>query len=351
MNMVNRQIILRKRPEGAISGEHFEVIEAPLPAPGPDEALVRVAWLGIDPTQRTWLNPSATYAQPIALGEVMRGSGVGQVIASRTDRLAVGDWVYGATGWQEFVVAGAGGLYGLNRVPDGIDPKAMLNVFGVSGLTAYFGMMAVGEPKPGSTVFVSAAAGSIGSIAGQIARIMGARVIGSAGGEEKCRWVTEAAGFDACIDYHREDVRQRLRRFAPDGIDVVFDNVGGAVLEAALDNLALHARVVLCGSISSGYREQGYGTGPVNYMQLGFHRARMEGFIFLDYVDRFPAAFGDLSRWVAEGRLIYRDDVVDGLENAPAALQGLFDGSNIGKRLVRLSCADVGAAEQPAPVS
>lgn len=296
-------------------------------------------WLGIDPTQRTWLNDSATYTQPVAIGDVMRGSGVGRVVASRTDRLAVGDWVYGLTGWQEYVVAADDGLFGLNLVPGGVDPKAMLNPFGVSGLTAYFGMTEVGLPGPGSTVFVSAAAGSVGSIAGQIARNLGARVIGSAGSEEKCRWVMECAGFDACIDYHHEDVRERLQSFAPDGIDVVFDNVGGAVLEAALDNLALHARVVLCGSISSGYREQGYGVGPRNYMQLGFRRARMEGFIFFDYAKRFPAAFGDISRWMAEGRLICREDIVDGLENAPSALQGLFEGRNIGKRLVRLGLA------------
>lgn len=337
MNAVNRQVILRERPKGAISAEHFKIIEAALPELGPNEALVRVAWLGIDPTQRTWLNASATYTRPVAIGEVMRGSGVGQVVASRTERLAVGDWVYGLTGWQEYVVASGEGLYGLNRVPDGVDPKAMLNVFGASGLAAYFGMTAVGEPTAGSTAFVSAAAGSVGSIAGQIARNLGARVIGSAGSEEKCRWVMENARFNACINYRHENVRERLRSFAPEGIDVVFDNVGGAVLEAALDNLALHARVVLCGSVSSGYREESYGAGPSNYMQLAFRRARMEGFIFLDYVDRFPAAFEDLSRWVSEGRLNYREDIIDGLENAPAALQDLFEGRNIGKRLVRLS--------------
>lgn len=341
MNMVNRQVILRERPKGAISAEHFEIIEGALPEPGTDEALVRVAWLGIDATQRTWLNASATYTHPVAIGEVMRGSGVGQVVASRTERLAVGDWVYGLTGWQEYVVVSGEGLYGLNRVPDGVDPKAMLSVLGASGLTAYFGITAVGAPIAGSTVFVSAAAGSVGSIAGQIARNLGARVIGSAGGEKKCRWAIESAGFDACIDYRQENVRERLRSFAPEGIDVVFDNVGGTVLEDALDNLALHARVVLCGSVSSGYREESYGAGPSNYMQLGFRRARMEGFIFLDYLDRFPTAFEDLSRWVSEGRLNCREDIVDGLENAPAALQGLFEGRNIGKRLVRLS------SEQP----
>lgn len=336
MSPSNRQLLLATRPAGPVDARHFKLVEAPIPRPGPGEALVRVVWLGIDPTQRTWLNATATYAAPVRIGEVMRGSGVGLVVASDSDRLSVGDWVAGETGWQDYVVAGGEGLFGLNRVPDGIDPKAMLSIYGVNGLTACFGMTEIGRPEQGSAVFVSGAAGSVGSIAGQIAKIKGARVIGSAGGPEKCGWVTDVARFDACIDYKSEDVALRLRDFAPDGIDIAFDNVGGPILETALENLAPHARVVLCGGIASGYGENAYGAGPRNYMQLAFKRARMEGFIFLDFVARFPQAFADLSCWVAEGRLTYREDIVDGLENAPAALQGLFEGRNLGKQLVKV---------------
>lgn len=335
MERINRQWRLRERPVGLVEDRHFTLVECAPPEPGPGEALVRVVWLGIDPTQRTWLNPSSTYLTPVAIGEVMRGSGVGQVVVSNSDRFAVGDWVSGLTGWQEYVLASVEGLFGLNRIPDGVDPKDMLGIFGVNGLTAYFGLTEIGQPKPGETVFVSGAAGSTGSIAGQIAKTLGCRVIGSAGGLQKCTRVVEA-GFDACIDYKNENVPRRLRELAPDGINVMFDNVGGPILEAALENLAMGARIVLCGSISSGYGEGAYGAGPRNYMQLGFRRARMEGFIFLDYVQRFPKAFADLSQWVAEGRLTHRETIVDGLKQAPRALAGLFEGRNEGKQLVQL---------------
>lgn len=336
MTMKNRQIMLRERPVQAVGAQHFELAEHETPPLAENEALVRVKWLAIEPTQRTWLNPSPTYASPVELGTVMRGSGVGQVVASRSPTYEVGDWVYGATGWQDYCVAKGEGLYGLNRVPDGVEPKAMLTVFGVSGLTAYFGMTAVGAAGAGEAVFVSAAAGSVGCMAGQIAAIRGGRVIGSTSNRRKCRFLRDLAGFDEVVDYREEDLRQRLKRFAPEGLDVVFDNVGGDILEDALDNLAVQARVVLCGSIASGYRENGYGQGPANYMELAFRRARMEGFIFLDFADRFPAAFHDIRNWVDEGRLICPEYIVDGLQNAPMALQGLFEGRNLGKCLVRL---------------
>ena len=334
---MNRQWVLVERPSGPVAPHHFEFRETPVPEPGPGEALVRVVWLGLDPTQRTWLNEHATYINPVMLGEVMRGSGVGQVIASRTDRLAVGDWVAGTLGWQDYVLAKEEGLFGFTRIPAGIDPKAMLGVYGVSGLTAYFGMLEIGRPQRGETVFVSGAAGSVGAIAGQIAKIHGCRVIGSAGGSAKCAWVTEVAGFDACIDYKSENLESRLQELAPEGLSVVFDNVGGEALEAALGNLALRARVVLCGSISSGYTDRGYGHAPRNYMELGFKRARMEGFIFIDYVARFPEALQTLVRWVNEGQLVYAEQIHYGLEHAPSALQGLFDGQNLGKQLLRIA--------------
>ena len=298
---------------------------------------MRVVWLGIDPTQRTCLNEGPTYLNPVSVGDVMRGSGVGQVIASKSSRLAVGDWVYGVTGWQEFVLTGDEGLFGLNVVPPGIDPKAMLSIFGVNGLTAYFGMTDIGNPVAGETVLVTGAAGGVGSIAGQIVKALGCRVIGTAGGPQKVRWVEDVAGFDACIDYKAEDVEARLRELAPEGINVVLDNVGGLMLEAALANIATHARIIICGGIASGYTGASYGVTPRNYMELGFKRARMEGFIFLDYVARFPEALGRLVAWVNEGKIVYTEQIADGLESAPAALQGLFEGKNLGKQLVKVS--------------
>ncbi|WP_141735218.1 NADP-dependent oxidoreductase [Oligoflexus tunisiensis] len=335
-NREHRQIILKKRPLGRIHPNHFQMIDGPRPVPRDGEALVQVMWLGIDPTQRTWLNEKRTYMPPVAIGEVMRGSGVGIVVDSRSDRYKVGDWVAGMTGWQNFAIAGEGGLFGMNPIPDGIDPKAMLSILGVNGLTAYFGMTEIGKPKSGETVFVSGAAGSVGSIAGQIAKIRGCKVIGSAGGPEKCSWVTQTANFDACIDYKSGHLEDELRRLAPDGIHVVFDNVGGTTLEAALANLANHARIVISGSISSGYSQDNYGTGPRNYMELGFKRARMEGFIFLDYLSEFPRAFFDIKKWIDTNQITYAEDIKLGLESAPDALQGLFDGKNFGKQLIKL---------------
>lgn len=271
----------------------------------------------------------------------MRGSGVGQVVASRSGRLPVGTWMYGSPGWQEVVVArdDAAGVFGMYPVPSlpGLDPKSMLSVYGVNGLTAYFGMTDIAGLKPdseGKTVLVTGAAGGVGSIAGQIARVLGARVIGVAGGPAKCAWLREVGRFDAAIDYRAEHVSARLEALAADGFDVVFDNVGGPMLEAGLDHLAPHARVVLCGGVSSGYRRGHYGETPRNLMNLAFRRARMEGFIFLDYVQRFPEALGHLLSWVQAGEIVWHEQVAEGLAAAPDALQGLFEGRNLGKQLV-----------------
>ncbi|GAA1831950.1 NADP-dependent oxidoreductase [Actinomadura chokoriensis] len=338
-----RQIVLRERPASGITSDTFAERSRPLPALADGEALVRVAWLGIDATQRTWLNPDATYMAPVGIGDVMRGSGVGCVVSSRNPALPEGQWVYGVLGWQEYVVARDGGLFGVNPVPDGIDPRHMLTVFGVSGLTAYVGVSRVLEVAEGDAVLVTGAAGSVGSLAGQIARLSGARVIGTAGSPEKAAWVKDVAGFDACADYRADSVPDALRDFAPDGLNGVFDNVGGVLLENALDRLALHARVALCGSISSGYTAAGYGAGPANYMQLAFRRARMEGFIFFDHHRHFPEALSRLAGWVSAGELRWAEDVVEGLHNAPAALQRLFDGANLGKQLVRVAPAETEA--------
>jgi NADPH-dependent curcumin reductase CurA len=337
MKDANRQWTLTRRPTGLVGEGDFILREVPVPTIGPGEALVRVQWLGFDATQRGWLNEGPNYLAPVALGEVMRGAGVGVVVASNTDQYAVGEHVAGMVGWQDYAVAGGQGLFGLNTVPPGIDPQAMLSIFGSNGLTAYFGMTDIGRPRPGETVVVSAAAGATGSIAGQIAKALGgAPVIGVAGGPAKSAWVTDVAGFDSCIDYQNEDVGERLQQLAPDGVDVFFDNVGGPVLDAVLAHLAVRARIVVCGAVASGYEPGQPPPGPRNYLQLGIKRARMEGFIFLDYVDRFPEAFGALHGWVTDGQVVYAEDVVDGLENAPAALRRLFEGHNHGKQLLRV---------------
>lgn len=333
---INRQLILVARPSGDVGPECFELRRGEIPVPQPGEALVRVRWLGIDATQRTWLNTDGPYASPARLGAVMPGSGVGEVVAANASQLKPGDWVAGPVGWQDYAIAGGEGLFGLNKVPDGARPRDMLHVFGVNGLTAYIGLTGIGRPHAGETVFVTGAAGGVGSIAGQIARLLGCRVIGSAGGATKCTWLRDVVRFDACIDYRREDMRAQLAQYAPNGIDVVFDNTGGPALEAALDRIATGARIVLCGSIASGYRGGDYGEGPRNYMQLAFRRARMEGFIFLDHVETFPAAFAALSRWRDAGEIRIGETISTGLETAPTALAGLFRGANLGKQLVRL---------------
>ncbi|WP_280217216.1 NADP-dependent oxidoreductase [Nocardia neocaledoniensis] len=334
---MNRQWILVARPTGLVDDSCFEFRRVEVPSPGPGEALVRVVWLGFDPTQRGWLNDGPNYLDPVPLGAVMRGSGVGQVVASNSAEYVVGDWVYGMVGWQDYVLASGQGLLGLNVVPPGVDPKAMLGIFGATGLTAYFGMVDIGRPAAGDTVVVSGAAGATGSIAGQIAKALGCRVIGIAGGARKCAWVTEVAKFDACVDHRSENVEARLRELAPDGIDVFFDNVGGPILDAALANIAERARIVVCGGVSSGYMAGEPPPGPRNYLQLGLKRARMEGFIFLDYLDRFPEAFARLHGWLAEGRIVYAEDVAEGFDRAPALLRGLFEGRNLGKQLLRVA--------------
>lgn len=334
---VNRQLVLVARPLEAVGDEHFEMREAPVPEPGDGQVLVETVWLGFDPTQRGWLNDVPSYMPPVALGEPMRASGVGRVVASNDPAYAEGDMVSGLLNWQDYSVQGPGVGFGLTKVPDGIPPEAVLSVFGTTGMTAYFGMLDLGEPKEGHTVFVSGAAGATGSVAAQIAKLKGATtVIGSAGGPAKCAWVTDTAGLDACIDYKSENTADRLKELAPKGLNIYFDNVGGPTLEAALDNIAMNARVVLCGAISTGYDMSAPAPGPRNYMQLVIMRARMEGFIIIDYMHRYPEAIAEMAGWVSEGKIVYEQQVSEGLENAPAALRGLFEGANLGKQLLRV---------------
>ena len=336
MSTVNRRWLLARRPEGHLKDSDFEFVREAVPAPGPGEILVKVTHLSFDPTQRGWL-AGDTYIPAVKIGEVVRAAGVGEVVASNNPNFSVGAKVQGAFGWQDYCVTDGGGFWPVTPLHPGLTPEQSLGVFGITGLTAYFGLTDIGKPKPGDVVLVSGAAGATGSVVGQIAKALGCTAIGIAGGKTKCDWVVETAGFDACIDYKSEPVARRIRELAPKGVNVVFENVGGAILDAALGNLAQRARVVLCGGISS-YNAASADEieGLKNYMALTVTRSRMEGFIVLDYAPRFAEGVKALAGWIAEGRIKSAEDVQTGLENAPATLRRLFEGKNFGKQLLRL---------------
>jgi NADPH-dependent curcumin reductase CurA len=335
--MENRQWLLRRRPEALVAVEDFEWKVAPRPAIGAGEVLVRTLLLSFDPTQRGWLNDAPGYMPPVQIGEPMRAGGIGQVIESNRPDLRPGDIVQGTLAWADFVVSDGREMRALRKV-DASEPLThWLGIYGVTGTTAYFGMLDVGAVRAGDVVVVSGAAGATGSVAGQIAKIQGAsKVIGIAGGAEKCAWLTEKAGYDAAIDYRSEKIGKRLRELAPRGVDLFFDNVGGEALDAVLLNLAQRARIVVCGGISSGY-----GTtmplGPKHYMQLVFKSARMEGFLIFNYAARMSEGVTALREWVHAGRIRFEEDVADGLENAPATLRRLFEGRNFGKQLLKVA--------------
>lgn len=329
----NRQIVLRRRPSGLVAVGDTELVTAVAPEPADGEALVRVTYVGIDAAARTWLDDQPGYLPPVQLGEVIRAAGIGEVVESRSDTYAVGDVVTLLTGFQEYVIIGADTI--ATRVPGpDVDQLAVMSVYGPTGATAYFGMTGIGNPQPGETVVVSAAAGATGSVAGQIAKIAGARVVGIAGGAAKCTAVVEEFGFDACIDYKRGDVPGDLKRLCPRGVDVFFDNVGGPILDAVLGRLAPNARVVLCGVISSYLT--GEHPGPANYVNLLAKTARMQGFNALYEWHRFGEAFAALRGWEQSGQLVHRETIADGLESCVDALNGLFTGANIGKMLVKI---------------
>jgi len=331
----NRQWILNARPTGALTGTEFRWNEAPIPQPADGQVLVRNLWLSFDPTQRNWMVLDS-YVPKIPLGEVMRAFGVGQVIQSRHPDFKPGELVQGGFGWQDYIATDGRGFGGMRKLPSGVPPNLALSLFGITGPTAYFGITDIGQVKAGETVVVSGAAGSTGSVAGQIAKIKGCRVIGTAGGKEKCDWLVEVAGFDGAIDYKSEDIGVRLSALCPNGIDVFFDNVGGIVLNEVLARINLKARIVLCGAISR-YNDAVPPPGPSNYFNLTPKRARMEGFIILDYGPRFPEAIEALGRWQREGRLVQKEDVAVGLENAPRTLMRLFTGENFGKQLLKIA--------------
>ena len=338
-NRMNGQWKLKSRPVGMVQESDFEYEVTPVPALKKGEFLIRNLYLAFEPAMRGWLNDVKSYVPPVGIGEVMRASTVGQVVESEHADYAVGDIVSGMLGWQEYAVnAGEAGLMSrVSKVPDGMPPYLMLSALGGTGLTAYFGMLDIGQPEAGDVVLVSGAAGATGSVAGQIARIKGAaKIIGIAGGQAKCDWLVKEIGFDAVIDYKSEDVGARLKQECPKGINVFFDNVGGDILDAALLNMAQNGRIVLCGGISS-YNEAELPPGPRNYMQLVIRRCRMQGFIVIDYADRMGEAIVELSGWIKSGELKHAEDIQEGIENTPRTFLRLFEGKNIGKQLLKIA--------------
>jgi NADPH-dependent curcumin reductase CurA len=338
MEGVNRKIVLVSRPVGMIGTENFEVKSEPIPSVRPGTFLLRNLYLSIDPAQRALFNESGAYGGTVPIGEAVWGPAVGQVVESQCEGYAPGDLVEGWFDWQEYFVGDGRRAGALGKIPNSISPIEALSVHGLTALTAYFGLKEIGRPEPGDVVAVSAAAGATGSVAAQIARIGGATVIGIAGGPEKCHWLRDVAKLHHTIDYKNENVAERMAALAPDGINVYFDNVGGSILNDALGALAQRGRVVVCGGISTGYTgDEGLPPGPPNIVKLSIKRGRMEGFVVGDFRRQFGTALEDLQRWVSKGELTYEVDILNGLEQAPAGLQRVFEGKNLGKQLVRIA--------------
>ena len=332
MTEINRQVLLVEKPSGKLGPEHFKMSEGGIPEPKDGEVLLRVRYISLDAANRAWMH-GATYRAAVETNTVMAGGGIAEVIASKSPALTPGDIVFGDTGWQDYATVPAKHL---SKMPK-LEPMThLLSIYGIAGLTAYFGLLDVGKPKAGETVVVSAAAGSVGSIVGQIAKLKGCRVVGIAGGKAKCDWLTSELGFDAAVDYKDGSVFKALKAAAPGGIDVYFDNVGGDILEACLAQMNLRGRIACCGAISQ-YDGAPAATGPRGVPGLiVVKRLIMQGFIVMDYMEQRDAALKDLQAWVASGQIKVQEDVIDGLENTPAALIGLLAGENRGKRMVRL---------------
>jgi NADPH-dependent curcumin reductase CurA len=335
-NDVNRRWLLISRPEGPVGEGNFRLSEEPIPTPIDGQVLVRNLWLSFDPAQRGW-TVRDSYVPIVPLGETMRALAVGQVIASHHPGYQPGELVRGMFGWQDYLATDGFGIMPMTKLPPGVPPNLALSLFGGTGLAAYFGVLDIGHVTAGETFVVSGAAGATGSIAGQIAKIKGCRVIGTAGGKAKCDWLLNEAGFDGAIDYRSENLGVRLGELCPDGIDVFFDNVGGDVLNEALARIRQKARIVLCGAVSRYNDATPGGPGPSNYFNLTLRRGRMEGFIILDFAARFPEATDALTGWLGLGLLNQKEDVAVGLENAPKTLARLFTGENFGKQLLKIA--------------
>ena len=330
----NRRILLAARPHGLVTEHCLQRVEEPIPVPGDGEVLLRVLSLSVDPTNRIWMREEDSYLPAVEIGAVVRAAGLAEVVESRREGFAVGDLVLGMPGWQDYWLLSGDDM--ANVIPPGLEINDLLSIYGGTGVTAWFGVEDICALEPGDAFVVSGAAGGVGSVAGQLAKLKGAGiVVGIAGSDDKCRWVVDELGFDACINYKTEDVAARLVELCPDGIDAYFDNVGGEILDAALANLAIGARIAVCGAISTYNSDDPIGVK--NTANLIMKRARMEGFLILDYADRFLEAILGLAPLVAEGKLKYATEVVDGLENAPATLNRLFTGDHTGKLIIKVS--------------
>lgn len=330
----NTQILLKQRPQGVPGDECWEVTTSAIPEPKDGEFVIKNHYISLDPAMRGWMNEGKSYLPPVGIGEVMRAGSVGEVVASQHEKFPVGSHVVGVFGVQEYAVSD-----GRGATP--VDPKLAplpmyLGALGMPGMTAYFGLLEVGQATAGDTVVISAAAGAVGQVAGQLAKIKGCRVIGLAGGAEKCAYVTDKLGFDACIDYKNDDVHAGFKQHCPEGIDVYFDNVGGDILDATLVNLAMHARVVICGAISQYNSNRDALQGPKNYMSLLVNRATMQGFVCFDYIKQYGNAAMEIGGYLAQGKMHYQIDEVAGLENFPATLPKLFSGENFGKLVIKV---------------
>jgi NADPH-dependent curcumin reductase CurA len=332
--MLNHQFRLAQRPVGMCQRSNWNYTEEAVRDPGDNEVLVKALYLSLDPAMRGWMNEGKSYIPPVQIGEVMRAGGVGRVLASKHPSFKEGDHVYGTLGIQEYATLAGKALSKVDTRVAAL--PVYLGTLGAPGMTAYFGLLDIGAPKAGETVVVSGAAGAVGSVVGQIAKIKGCRAVGIAGGKEKCEYLVNQLGFDAAIDYKSDDVKKALRQHCPQGVDVYFDNVGGEILDAVLTQIARHARIVICGAISQYNSTTGV-KGPSNYLSLLVNRAKMQGMVVFDYADRYPEAMRDMAGWMAAGKLKSREDIVSGIETFPETLLKLFKGENLGKLVLKVA--------------
>ncbi|HZS26868.1 MAG TPA: NADP-dependent oxidoreductase [Candidatus Angelobacter sp.] len=335
MNIVNHQFRLAARPKGLPKRSDWNYTEEPARDPGPGQFVVKNLYISVDPAMRGWMNEGRSYIEPVKIGDVMRAGAVGRVVASQNPNFKTGEHVFGMLGMQEYAMSDGSGIIKID--PNLAPLPVYLGGLGITGLTAYFGLLEIGKPVAGDTVVVSGAAGATGMVVGQIAKIKGCRAIGIAGGPDKCNYAVRELGFDACIDYKSENVLEALHRHCPKGINVYFDNVGGEILDAALALLARGARVVLCGAISQ-YNSTSEIKGPANYLSLLVNSARMEGFIVFNFATRYGEGMRELATWRAQGKLKTKEDIVEGLQTFPETLLKLFSGENFGKLMIK--CAD-----------
>ncbi|HCN90655.1 MAG TPA: NADP-dependent oxidoreductase [Oxalobacteraceae bacterium] len=336
--LMNQQIRLAARPVGMPKPSDWNVTSEAVRDIADGEIVVKTLYLSLDPAMRGWMNDAKSYIRPVAIGEVMRAGGIGKVIASKSPKFAVGDAVSGGIGVQEYWIGAADDkTAGFYRVDEKVAPlPKYLNALGMPGMTAYFGLLEVGMPKAGETVVVSGAAGAVGQTVGQVAKHKGCRVVGIAGGKDKCDFVVNELGFDTCIDYKNESVKDGLKTHCPQGVDIYFDNVGGDILDAVLTRINMKARIIICGAISQ-YNNTAPVKGPANYLSLLVNRARMEGIVVFDYADRYHIGAAEMATWMKEGTFKTREDIVEGLENFPDALLMLFEGRNFGKLILQVA--------------